>query len=330
MRVIPWILVLTLALAGCKSNKDTTPEAADPESTADGGEAEPSKPRNLLAENERSQLYFDLDQYTGRYMTARDQGNSRAWTSLHASVLMPMVERNLDELTATVKSTAEPRYRIIAARALGFGSDLSGDRIVPPLVSVLKNTNVNLVNSALVSLYLLGWPETPIPPIVKLLNQEDMLIRSNGALALSAVLRARRKKNDGRIEMTVAIREASGRLMSIAHNPDEDPFVRAHAASALGTIGDPASADVLLNLLLDQYQVVRIHSAQGLGNLGQESAILPLIRSLKVTESLNESRIIVAALEEIATALEYPVDRQALGTEEGNWRAWYAAVKAGK
>jgi len=333
MRAIPLFLILALALTGCESSPDTPPEAGEPGQPGAGGAGnakKPPKPTNLLAENERSQLYFDLDQYTGRYMTARDQGNARAYTSLHASVLMPMVERNIDELTRTVRDPEQMRYRIIAARALGFGSDLSGDRIVPALVSVLEDKNVNLANSALVSLYLLGWAETPIAPIVTLLNHPDLLLRSNGALAISAVLRAKRKEAEDRIEMTMEIREASGRLMALAMNPDEDAFVRAHSASALGNIGDPASADVLLNLLLDQYQVVRIHSAQGLGNLGQESAILPLINALKVTESRNEARIIVASLEEIATALDYPVDKEALGTEEENWRAWYAAIKAGK
>jgi len=325
MRAVPYALILFLLLLGCQSSSPPRPEPGE-NGAAKEKEAEPEKPKNLLAENERSQLYFDLDQYTGRYMAAREEGNARAWLSLHASVLMPMVDRNLDELLRTVRSTGEPRYRLIAARALGFGS--RSERIVPALVSLLGDAEPNLVSSALVSIYLLGWDRTPIEPLVQLLNHTDMLVRSNDALALYAVFRARAKEEGGAVRMTTAVREASGRLVAIAHRPEEDPFVRAHAASALGAIGDPAAADVLINLLIDEYMVVRIHAAQGLGNLGQESAIVPLIKMLRSAESGNEARIIAASLEKIAIALGYPCDGEALGTDEGNWRSWYEAVRS--
>ena len=38
------------------------------------------------------------------------------------------------------------RYRVIALRALGFGSDLSGSRISPVLIAQLGDEDVNIVN----------------------------------------------------------------------------------------------------------------------------------------------------------------------------------------
>ena len=316
---------LALTLGACQSGPETEAEPIPAEE-----EEPPKNPANLLEDEERSQLYLDLDKYTGSYMTARDEGNSRAWMSLHVTVLMPMVERNLQELLATAKSKGEYRYRIIAIRALGFGSDLSGVRISPVLIGVLGEKDVNLVNSSLVSLYMLGWDETPIEPIVKLLSHQDDLIRSSCAMALAKIIRIQREKAGEDFRITPAMSEASGRLMDLAHRPEEDPFVRAHSAAALGAIGDPASADILSNLLIDEFMVVRVRAAQALGGLGQESAIKPLIDSMGTTESRAEARIIVASLEKIAKALDYPVDKEALGLDQENWKAWYEAVKAGK
>ncbi|MEN8149050.1 MAG: HEAT repeat domain-containing protein [Planctomycetota bacterium] len=332
MRRSPWYLVIVTCLAllvACASGPETEPEADEPADPEIGGETgtAPEKPENLLADGERSQLFFDLDQYTGRYMVARDEGNSRAWTSLHATVLMPMVERNLAVLLATAKDPAQPRYRLIAIRALGFGSDLSGDRITPVLIDVLDEPVVKFVNSSLVSLYMLGWSETPIEPIVKLLNHPDTLIRSNAALALSRIVRRQRDKAGDDFEITPTMQEAAGRLMATAGRPEEDPFVRAHSAAALGAIADPGSAEVLINLLGDEHMVVRVRAAQSLGSMEQEGAIRPLIAGLGVTESRAEGRIIAASLEKIAVALDYPVDKAALGLDQDRWKTWYEAVK---
>lgn len=319
MRTISTVLLVFLLLAGCASDPEKKQEPEQPVDPTTG------KPvTNLLAENERSQLYFDIDQYTTRYMTARSEGKARAWTSLHASVLMPMVDRNIDELIHTLNSKEEPRYRMIAARGLGFGSKT--EQIVPHLVAVLSEENPILVSSALVSLYLLGSADTPLAPLNQLLSHPDPIVRSNDALALYSVFRARRKAKRSRL--TQEVREASGRLMSMATSPDEDTFVRGHAAAAIGAIGDPSGADVLINLLLDEEPMVRVKAAQGLATIGRESAIQPLIKGMELAESSNEAEIIAASIDKIARTLNYPCDLEALGTDFKNWLSWYDAVKS--
>jgi HEAT repeat protein len=118
--------------------------------------------------------------------------------------------------------------------------------------------------------------------------------------------------------------------MEMAHRPEEDAFVRAHAAAAIGAIGDPASADILINLLLDEQMVVRVRAAQSLAAIGQENSIQPLIEALGVAESRAESRIVVASLEKIAVSLDHPMDKEALGLDPEKWKAWYEAVQSGK
>jgi HEAT repeat protein len=114
----------------------------------------------------------------------------------------------------------------------------------------------------------------------------------------------------------------------MATSPDEDTFVRGHAAAAIGAIGDPAGADVLINLLLDEEPMVRVKAAQGLATIGRESAIQPLIKGMELAESSNEAEIIAASIDKIARTLNYPCDLEALGTDFKNWLSWYDAVKA--
>lgn len=323
------LLLLTLLLPvalfpACEStgsNGEEEPDKAAEGSGEAGGE-KTAEPVNLLNEPDRAKLYFDIDQYTQRYMVARDQGNPATWMSLHQTVLTPLVDKNLEELLTTLAAKDEENFRVIAARGLGFGSN--AQVIVPALVAVLDEPNLPLVNSSLVSLYQLASPTTPLGPLVKKLNHDEGVIRSNAALALFAVLRHRR--TDGRVPMDDEVREAAGQLLAVLSDPREQE-VRGHAAAALGAIGDPASVDVLVNLLADQDSFVRTRAAEGLGELGQEQALPPLLDALEKAKAPNEQKVIVASLARIARNAGYPCDVDALGRDPTSWKAWYEAVQ---
>jgi len=309
------LLLLLLGLVACQSTEEPPddPGGGDPVKPLD-------KPTNLLSEPEREKLYFDLDRYSEQYIAERDRGNSITWTSLHASLLMPLVDDNLSELLKTLADPTEHHRRVIAAKALGFGSD--APRIAPALVETLESDDVYLVNNALVSLYYLGYGDTELQPLVDLLSHEDADIRSNDALALFAILRHRRV--DGRVPMTEEVKKAAGNLLFLLADRS-DPYVRGHAAGALGVIGDPALVDDLVNLLSDPSSFVRIKAAGGLGQIGEARAIPPLIQALTVSKG-NESRMIVAAMTRIATQNGFPCDAEALGKDSASWTAWYGAV----
>ncbi len=319
-------LLLASLLAACGSSEVRKKEAPPrPDSGAPGSAPGPGAPvpAPKMSEMERARFYFDLDQDMQRYMTARDEGNSAVWTGLHTGVLRPMADRNLDELLRTVGDRKERAYRTIAARALGFGS--RAERTVPALAGVLGEADLSLVSSALVSLYLLKSPATPLSPLTKLLSHADADVRSNAALALYAVLRARRGEKD-RVELTPEVKAAAGRLLVAVSDP-RDPFVRAHAAAALGVIGDPAAADVLVNLLGDGEAAVRARAAEGLGQLGREQAVPALIDALGRATLPTEKKVIQAALEKIARRRGFPCDVEALGEDPTRWRAWYMSLK---
>lgn len=318
------MFLAALSTSACKSNGEPGP-GEQPETPPEAGPGtQPTPVRvNLLANPGRKKLYEDLDGYTKRYMDARAQGTITAWESLHRTILTPMVRKNMDELVRTSASDAEPQFRILAVRGLGFAEDKA--RAGTALLDLLSESEPNLLSSALASLYILGASDTPLGPLVALLNHEDPDVRSNDALALFATLRARRQ--NGRVPSTSDVREASGRLVYLVTNVEEDEFVRGHAAAALGAIGDPAAADILTNLLEDPSSVVRTRAAEGLGQIGQEGAVIPLIDALHRARSPNEAVVIAAALEKIAQIRGHYCDAKVLGTDSKNWAAWYEEVR---
>ncbi len=325
-RYLITLLVVVLAvLVGCKGTGDTPGEEepyAPDRSTSEEARSEGPK-ENLLANDERRKLYLDLDNLTQRWMTVRNEGNSMAEVSLHRTVIGPKVDKNLTELLDQVQTDQNRPRRITAARSLGF-TTRQGE-VIPVLVSLLAEQDADLVSSILVSLWLMANPDTPVTPLVDLLSDGDADVRNNDAMALSAILRARRSAG-GDIP-DAEVKRAAGKLVVLVSNIDEDEFVRAHAASALGAIGDSAAVDILINLLGDGSSVVRTRAAEGLGQLGDPEAIPALIQSLDGRRSPNELTVVVAALEKIAHTQRYPCDISALGRNPENWRVWFATVQ---
>ena len=323
MKTAVTILVTLLVLAGCRGNGDPAPAPAS--------EASPP-PRPGAAEpatgdaTGRMKLYYDLDRYTNQWMTARAEGKSVTWSSLESSLLTPLANEHQTDLIRTLGNPEEGRLRVIAARAIGFGS--AADRIVPALMAVLGEKDPNLVSSALVSLYVQADPLTPLAPLAELLSHPDADVRVNDSLALYAVLRARSR--GGKVPLTDEVKTTSGRLLALVSTAGEDAAPSALSLAEvilLGEIGDPMATDVLLNLLGDTAAIVRTRAAEGLGQLGREQAIPPLIDALGRARAPMEKQVIAAALAEIARKENLPVDAKVLGTDPSNWRAWYMAVK---
>lgn len=319
------LLVALFAFVGCQGTGDTAPEdePSVPDRAKEGDAKPEGPPENLLADNDRRKLYMDLDNLTQRWMTVRNEGNTMAEVSLHRTQIGPKVDQNLTELLDQVQTDQNRARRITAARSLGFTTRQS--EVIPVLVSLLAEQDANLVSSILVSLWLMANPDTPVTPLVDLLNDDDADVRNNDAMALSAILRARYAAG-GEIP-DAEVKRAAGKLVVLLSNVDEDQFVRAHAASALGAIGDPAAVDILINLLGDGSSAVRTRAAEGLGQLGDEQAIPALIQALGGRRTPNEAAVTVAALEKIAHGQGYPCDVVALGMDPENWRIWYQSVQ---
>jgi len=61
---------------------------------------------------------------------------------------------------------------------------------------------------------------------------------------------------------------------------DEDPWIRAGAAFALGEIGDTRAVDLLISVLKDEDSTVREEAAGALGKISDLKAVDPLIEAL--------------------------------------------------
>jgi hypothetical protein len=61
---------------------------------------------------------------------------------------------------------------------------------------------------------------------------------------------------------------------------EHQALTRAHAAEALGKLGNPKAVLALIDALKDDYQLVRSYAARALGKLGDSTAIEPLVHIL--------------------------------------------------
>jgi hypothetical protein len=323
---VPILLLALLAVVACQSDGDPAPEQPDtPKRPAaiDPKAPDYKPPVNVLSEPEREKLYFDLDQYVTSYKLARDENRADTWTVLHLEQLRPRVDANFEELAKAVEKPEASYRQRIAVKSLGFTSQKG--QAVKALLPVLAVDRPILLVDALYSLGLLAVPDMDLEPVTNCLAHPDADVRLNACWVVYRVALARSRSTQKK-EWT-DLRNASGRLLLIVTRKSEDPFVRAHAAAALGAIGDPMAVDVLLNLLKEDDSYLRTRAAEALGQIGEPAAVPPLVEALGRAEGPTEVKVITASIERIAKQQGVPVNRKALGTDPANWRAWLNEVR---
>jgi HEAT repeat protein len=164
-----------------------------------------------------------------------------------------------------------------------------------------------VVQKALLGIGILGLEDTPLSKLEYLVLQHpDPWVRNNAAFALQRVVSAGAHSE----ALSVACRRA---LI------DEEPGVRAQAASVLGILRDPDAIPPLGDLLTDDVNLVVAAAATALARIGHEHA-----------EHKGETaRLLVGAFERaedtqrphIHRQLVYLSDRN-LGEEVDEWREW--------
>ena len=126
---------------------------------------------------------------------------------------------------------------MIAAAALGFSR--SGEAL-GPLIAAVDDPSLDVHRQAVLALGMLADPDTPVEPLADVLRTDaDDVARTNAAFALFRLVRADVRHDT----LAPALRLA---LL------DEEPAVRAQAASALGVLTDGDSIDSLGTLLDDE------------------------------------------------------------------------------
>lgn len=181
--------------------------------------------------------------------------------------------------------------RLVAAWALGFTRVPNNDLGIASmhidaqatLVRALPTLPDDVLANALLALWKIGEPSTPVDALADLiLNHHDALVRANATLALGRVLRedtARRGVEAvlvalDDVDATVRVHAASvarsfpdraylARLESLIAE-ETTPLAQARMASALGALGSPSSAHLLIPLLRGESELVAVYAREAL------------------------------------------------------------------
>lgn len=280
-------LAIGLALAGCSSNSAGLPEGRPltPEEIA--------YERSLLntsvvarTDGERGQLIRQLDQALMNWHQSQAEvlgSRERELVQNYEEILQTKTYMNLDNLL-TILAEGDDTQKAIAAGALGFvrlkepvGEDAREaflDRwpqrykeVVHPLTAATASEDAYIVENAAMALGQIGDKDTPLPPLLALLERKEEEIRSNAALALARVL----TPETGSVAIDALL---------VATN-DPAAKVRLHAVSAIRATKHPAGIGSVARLLNDNYELIAMNAAETLGLIGNEQSCGYLIARLK-------------------------------------------------
>ncbi len=166
--------------------------------------------------------------------------------------------KRFDDLRDQLMS-GSPRNRAIAAGALGFSR--SPDAI-DLLIAVIDSDSAEISNNALFGLGILGSPDVPVTPLLRLLRTgEESKTRINAAFALQRTLAA----GPVRPEDRDAIVEG---LLDSIH--DTEAGVRVQVISCLRVVMPPEAVDNLGDRLYDEEELSALAAARALTDIGLE------------------------------------------------------------
>jgi hypothetical protein len=211
--------------------------------------------------------------------------------------------RRRSELTEQLE-TGPRQNRVVAAMALGFTREAEAQS---PLIAALQDQDPEVVNNALLGLWLLQRADTPLDRIAELLRtSQDPTIRNNAALCL-AKLTGAGARGDAAIE--------AARLGLL----DSEPSVRSHSAFVLGNLHDKASIEPLKEQLTDTVPIVAAAAAIALKHIaigvpGEKGKIVrALVAVLDDSKGVVHHEVRVALLE--LAGKDY-------GKESEDWLEW--------
>lgn len=197
-------------------------------------------------------------------------------------VLTSRVIPHYENLAEMFRSGPHER-RLVAAWALGFTKVPENDLGIPThhvdarklLVSWIDQLPDDVLANALLGLWVLSDPETPMEPITDLIvNHHDALVRANATLLLGNILDESRARSaaqavlvglvdsDATVRVhaaTIARRFPDNTYLSLLESrilEETTPLAQARMASALGAHGSRGSAIVLVPLLRSEHAIV--------------------------------------------------------------------------
>lgn len=334
----PIALITLLALEACSTTSSTPLEGRPltPDEIEYQRQLEFSDHRPLDA-REQNDLLLKLDRNLENWHRARVEQvgvEDRRLVDNLEEILQRTVYLNFDVVLEFLENGDAPQ-RAIAAAAIGFSrlkepADPEERRLfldkwpqlypaaIPPLVGQLHAPESYVVQNALLGLWKLGDPKTPLDSILPLVDSRESEIRAMSVLALSSIL----TPETGELAISA--------LMNALH--DRDPKVRNHAVTAAANIGHPNLAGRLAQLLNDEYALVQANAARALGRLGDKRNISFLLERLEVLEKnkpsglhrpmsgLDQRRALVS--QRLIESLE-SLSGEEFGDDVEEWRTWW-------
>jgi HEAT repeat protein len=198
---------------------------------------------------------------------------------------MPQLQVSDEELRKVVTALRHPSAEVRAAACFRLEA-IADPRTVDVLMDVLRNPleDAQVRNAAASALETIGGPAV-VNKLIEVMREA--------------------KANDWLTVFSLAAlgETAFDPLLAVLSNPQAKG--RAHAATALGLIGDRRAVGALLNALQDRDPVLRSRVAVALGRLGDERAFENLVMALR-DPKMHVRRDAMWALSELG-------DRRAVG-----------------
>jgi HEAT repeat protein len=304
-------VVLTLAASGCVSEP---PPRTETKASADVGGVGAND-----HEAGFSQALVELDQRIDAYAALSSEAGDDARTKRKQleTAIAAQVKRFKTDLLAAAGDATNPSRRVIAAKALGFCDDPAA---VTALSGMLATKgDVRLLTNATYSLGRLGSPLTRTDLLLPLVHDADPDVRSNTLRALARVFEAKRGIGASPLD-PMEQRDAMVYLEPALSDP-ADPLIRAHAAAAVGALGDPRAVDPLIDLLRDPHPLVKMQTAIALGKLGDAKAVVPLVNAIEATPIGTPRSTVVLALTALLETLGHRPP-ESLGEDGHAWEQW--------
>lgn len=320
-------LLVLAAAAGCKSGPHAARTGEDgktagADGSASGGEGG-APPGSILPRTARSDVeekFFRVDTLIAQWDAAQHDGHVEQADGL-AGRIGAAVDGDMATFASAARGEIGVKAQAIAIQALGFSKRPEATDL---LVSALTERDAALVGNALIGLKLRADPATPLPPLVDLLRASFTEARRYASLALANVVLAREKV--GRPVESRTIAEAMTGLVGLIR--DRDPYVRLHAAKAMGALRQSESIDFLVLLLKDEHPTIRIAAASALERVGDPRAFPPIIALLDDMPPDQKPfvrEILVSFAERLQGRALSDAEKKALDVSPRAWDRWFAS-----
>jgi len=237
--------------------------------------------------------------------------------ALAAAAVQTFAEQGAAVVPRLIEGLKHKESQYWACLALGEIGPVAKDA-VPGLTDLLGNDRPDVVLQALVALGQIGpGAEPAVPQILRLLDSPVAAVQMGSAFALGklrvagavAPLKALDAGTNDPLVKTIAAwalanihpddaTAATATAEVIAAAKNEDPRVRAWAASGLGELSGAWTADVipaLVAMLADKDQTVATHAARSLVTAGKK-AVPPLLTALEDKELRNQVLSVLAKI----------------------------------